>query len=121
LAGIEISNPMRTACWAINQEKKETYMSKNLTRKGLALGAVVALGSSLFAGTPANAAAELTIAPNAGTTYNVLATDDFVLKAYGNTVFSIGTTTDLRWKITKSATATITYADNVGAVTADPT
>jgi hypothetical protein len=46
---------MRTAYWAINQEKKETYMSKNLTRKGLALGAVVALGSSLFAGTPANA------------------------------------------------------------------
>jgi trimeric autotransporter adhesin len=31
-------------------------MSKNLTRKGLALGAVVALGSSLFAGTPASAA-----------------------------------------------------------------
>ena len=31
-------------------------MSKNLTRKGLALGAVVALGSSLFAGTPATAA-----------------------------------------------------------------
>ena len=55
MAGIEISNPMRTAYWAINQEKKETYMSKNLTRKGLALGAVVALGSSLFAGTPANA------------------------------------------------------------------
>jgi hypothetical protein len=47
---------MRTAYWAINQEKKETYMSKNLTRKGLALGAVVALGSSLFAGTPATAA-----------------------------------------------------------------
>jgi hypothetical protein len=47
---------MRTAYWAINQEKKETYMSKNLTRKGLALGTVAALGASLFAGTPANAA-----------------------------------------------------------------
>jgi trimeric autotransporter adhesin len=44
---------MRTAYWAINQEKKETYMSKNLTRKGLALGAVIALGTSLFAGAPA--------------------------------------------------------------------
>lgn len=31
-------------------------MSKNLTRKGFALGTVVALGASLFAGTPANAA-----------------------------------------------------------------
>jgi hypothetical protein len=44
---------MRTAYWAINQEKKETYMSKNLTRKGLALGAVIALGTSLFSGAPA--------------------------------------------------------------------
>jgi hypothetical protein len=32
-------------------------MSKNLTRKGLALGTVAALGASLFTGTPANAAA----------------------------------------------------------------
>ena len=56
LAGIEISNPVRTAYWAINQEKKETYMSKNLTRKGLAFGALVALGASVIAGAPANAA-----------------------------------------------------------------
>jgi trimeric autotransporter adhesin len=67
LAGIEISNPMRTAYWAINQEKKETYMSKNLTRKGLALGAVVALGSSLFAGTPALAATAISLDTAFGT------------------------------------------------------
>jgi hypothetical protein len=36
--------------------KKETYMSKNLTRKGLAFGALVALGASVFAGAPATAA-----------------------------------------------------------------
>jgi hypothetical protein len=47
-------------------------MSKNLTRKGLALGAIVALGSSLFAGAPAFAGVEstgVTLVPAAGTTY----------------------------------------------------
>jgi hypothetical protein len=47
-------------------------MSKNLTRKGLALGAIVALGTSLFAGAPAFAGTEstgVTLAPAAGTTY----------------------------------------------------
>lgn len=50
-------------------------MSKNLTRKGLALGAVLALGSSLFAGAPAFAgteSAKITLVPNAGTTYTTL-------------------------------------------------
>ena len=96
-------------------------MSKNLTRKSAALGAVVALGASLFAGTPAHAAAELTIAPNAGTAYNVLTNDAFVLKAYGNTDFSISATTDLRWKVTKSATASITYLNNAGTNSTTPT
>jgi hypothetical protein len=45
-------------------------MSKNLTRKGLALGALVALGSSVIAGAPAQAAQTLTISPAAGTSYN---------------------------------------------------
>ena len=42
-------------------------MSKNLTRKGLALGAVVALGSSLFAGTPASAATAISLDTAFGT------------------------------------------------------
>ena len=45
-------------------------MSKNLTRKGLALGALVALGSSVIAGAPAQAAQTITISPAAGTSYN---------------------------------------------------
>jgi hypothetical protein len=70
-----------------NQEKKETYMSKNLTRKGLALTAVVALGASFFAGTPAFAAdlginnGSVSLAPNAGSNYAVLTDSTFVLKA----------------------------------------
>ena len=46
-------------------------MSKNLTRKGLAFGALVALGTSVIAGTPAFATT-LTTTPSAGTSYKVL-------------------------------------------------
>ena len=62
-------------------------MSKNLTRKGLALTAVVALGASFFAGTPAFAAdlginnGSVSLAPNAGSNYAVLTDSTFVLKA----------------------------------------
>jgi hypothetical protein len=60
-------------------------MSKNLTRKGLAFGALVALGSSLIAGAPASAAGvndgSVSLAPNAGTAYSVLTDGTFDLKA----------------------------------------
>ena len=62
-------------------------MSKNLTRKGLALTAVVALGASFFAGTPAFAAdlginnGSVSLTPNAGSNYAVLTDSTFVLKA----------------------------------------
>ena len=57
-------------------------MSKNLTRKGLALGAVVALGSTLFAGAPAFAgieSAKIITSPSAGTTYTTLIGASFEL------------------------------------------
>jgi hypothetical protein len=64
-------------------------MSKNLTRKGLALSAVVALGAAAFAGTPASAAELLTLAPSAGTTYNTLSTSTFTLNAdFGTSIAS---------------------------------
>jgi hypothetical protein len=56
-------------------------MSKNLTRKGLALGAVVALSTTLFAGAPAQAAGEVIFVPNTGTSYNTFTTADFALNA----------------------------------------
>jgi trimeric autotransporter adhesin len=102
---------MRTAYWAINQEKKETYMSKNLTRKGLALGAVVALGTSLFAGAPAFAAPTITVAPTSGTGYTVLASDTFGVKVFSNTEYTFTTSSDLHWKVTKpSATASVAFS-----------
>jgi hypothetical protein len=91
-------------------------MSKNLTRKGLALGAVVALGTSVFAGTPALASAAITVAPSAGTGYTVLASDTFTVKVYGNTDFSFTTGTALKWKVTKpSALASATYTDQASS------
>jgi hypothetical protein len=50
-------------------------MSKNLTRKSLAFGALIALGSSVFAGAPAFAgveSAKVTLVPSAGSTYTTL-------------------------------------------------
>ncbi len=54
-------------------------MSKNLTRKGLAIGALIALGTSVIAGAPAQAAGELNVAPSAGTSYNTIAGAAFTL------------------------------------------
>jgi hypothetical protein len=85
-------------------------MSKNLTRKGLALGAVVALGSSLFAGAPAFAAAALQVAPATGTGYTVLSSDTFALKVVGNADYSLSASSNLFWKITKPAsTSSVSY------------
>ena len=82
-------------------------MSKNLTRKGLALGALVALGSSVIAGAPAFAANELSIAPSAGTSLNTFVTDTFELKA----TFAPGVVpaawTQLRYQIKTDGVATI--------------
>jgi hypothetical protein len=63
-------------------------MSKNLTRKGLALGAIVALGSTFFSGAAAHAAgladtSFVSLAPRTGTEYTVLSDQYFDLKANG--------------------------------------
>jgi hypothetical protein len=95
-------------------------MSKNLTRKGLALGAVVALGSTLLAGTPASAAPGITIAPNAGTSYSFLSGEEFTLKVYGNSEFTTGFT-NLKWEVKNSSATAVTAratSDNTGALSA---
>ena len=53
-------------------------MSKNLTRKGLALGALVALGSSVIAG-PAYAIDPVSLEPTTGTTYTTILGETFSL------------------------------------------
>jgi hypothetical protein len=55
-------------------------MNKNMTRKGLALGAAAALAVSGLVGSPAYAATTLTIAPSAGSGYTTLAGSTFSLE-----------------------------------------
>ncbi len=74
-------------------------MSKNLTRKGLALGAVVALGSSLFAGTPAFAAPGITLTDlNDKGNYTMLEGEEFTFLASGNSDWT-GAANTLRVKV----------------------
>jgi hypothetical protein len=92
-----------------NQEKKETYMSKNLTRKGLALGAVVALGTSLFASAPAQAASVL-FAPTTGTGNTLVAGETFSLTASLSSDLPASNSTQLKFKVanTTGVAATVT-------------
>jgi hypothetical protein len=108
-------------------------MSKNLTRKGLALGAVVALGSSLFAGTPATAAptaATLASAYGTSTTgvlgeYFYLSTlltggaDNDALKYYveGATAANLDARTRSVTDLSTSS-ATSTYVDRTSSIVA---
>jgi hypothetical protein len=91
-------------------------MSKNLTRKGLALGAIVALGASLFSGAPAFAgveSAKISLVPSAGTTYNTLVGAQFSLKTeLDPTLKSVGLENKnlgkLTYLVTNSSGATLT-------------
>ena len=56
-------------------------MSTIVTRKSLALGAIVALATTAFAGTPAHAAGEINLVPSAGTSYATLSTEAFALES----------------------------------------
>lgn len=79
-------------------------MSKNLTRKGLALGAIVALGGSLLTATPAFAADELTLAPSAGTLYKTIEGESFTLLAGLAPATPAGNTVQLKYSVTTTAT-----------------
>jgi adhesin/invasin len=77
-------------------------MSKNLTRKGLALGAVVALGSSLFAGSPAFAIDPVSLAPTTGTTYTTILGETFSLTSQFTDAAQVANES-LKWVITDSS------------------
>ena len=93
-------------------------MSTIVTRKSLALGAIVALATTAFAGTPAQAAGEIVVVPNAGTSFNTLVTDSFVLE----TSFAPGVANanaQLKYQIkTAKAQTVITKASTVDAADA---
>jgi hypothetical protein len=94
-------------------------MSKNLTRKGLALGAVVALGATLFAGSPAFAANEINVAPSAGTSFNIAAGSQFTLATTFAPGFTPSSYAQLKYLVKTDANSTVKFAaskNNNGAL-----
>ncbi len=96
-------------------------MSKNLTRKSLAFGALIALGSSVIAGSPALAAGEINLVPSSGTSYNALAGTVYNLKA----TFAPGSTpssyAQLKYVVTTGADSAVTYTLGTSLVTSAST
>ena len=92
-------------------------MSKNLTRKGLAFGAIVALGASLFSAVPAFAADELTLAPKTGTAYKIIDGETFTLQTGLAPSTPAGNTVQLKYSVTTTATFVTTTAVNGAATT----
>ncbi len=91
-------------------------MSKNLTRKGLALGAIVALASTVIAGSPAFAAGEVVFAPSTGTSYTTFTTADFALTASLAPGQVAGNIAQLKYQIAGDASGSFEYT--IGAAAA---
>jgi hypothetical protein len=101
-------------------------MSKNLTRKGLALGAIVALGSTFFSGAAAHAAgladtSFVSLAPTTGTEYSVLSGQNFSLSANSATA-ATATGANLKFLVADSAAASsVVTSGTTGSAFATPT
>ncbi len=93
-------------------------MSKNLTRKGLAFGASVALGTTLFAGAPAFAAGEVALEVSAGTGNATIVGETFTVKANLGSQIPDSNAGQLKFAITNSAATGLTYEADGDAVTA---
>ncbi len=85
-------------------------MIKNMTRKGLALGAIAALAGSALSAVPAVASETLSLAPSVGTSYNVLSTAEFTLNAGFAGTESDGAAKTLKYRITNAGEADVTGA-----------
>ncbi len=90
-------------------------MSKNLTRKGLAFGAVLALGSTLIAGTAAHAVDAVSLEAAEGSTYNVPLASGFTLKALFTDAAQQGAEA-VKFRIVDSANKLDITDDNPAAV-----
>ena len=100
-------------------------MTKNMTRKGLALGAAFALIGSALVASPAQAAGELNLQPKTGTSYGSIIGETFTLSVnanpgYASTEFA---GTKLKYNVTNPSKGALTIttggaAANVGSVNA---
>jgi hypothetical protein len=99
-------------------KKERDIMSKNLTRKGLALGAIVALGATVFAGSPAFAANEINLVPSAGTSLNTANGAVYNLATTFAAGFTPSSYAQLKYTLTTDANSAINYATGLSARTA---
>jgi len=95
-------------------------MSKNLTRKGLALGAVVALGTTLLAGAPAQAASVL-FAPTTGTGNTLVAGETFSLTASLSADLPASNASQLKFKVVNTSGVNATVTLNGHAIVSSST
>ena len=96
-------------------------MAKNMTRKGLALGAGLALVSSALVAAPAQAAGELTLEPTAGTSWSVPSTSGFGVKAYFTAGYSSSEAAKLKYRVTSAGGYKVDADTNTSAVYAAST
>ncbi len=94
-------------------------MSKNLTRKGLAFGALVALGSTVIAGSPALAANEVVLAPSAGTTYAMVSGNAFTLQATAGATIASSSYGNLKYEVTNASGLALTTVFTQAGSSAD--
>jgi hypothetical protein len=90
-------------------------MFKNTTRRGLAIGAAIAVAFSGLVTSPAQAAGEVVLAPSAGTSYNTFVTEDFTLQASLAPGQNSAQAQQLKYKIDKAAGATVSYGVSTSA------
>lgn len=90
-------------------------MFKNTTRRGLAVGAAIALAFSGLASAPAQAAGEVVLAPSAGTSYSTFVTENFTLQASLAAGQNASNAVQLKYKIEKAAGATVSYGVSTSA------
>jgi hypothetical protein len=90
-------------------------MFKNTTRRGLAIGAAIAVAFSGLVTSPAQAAGEVVFAPSAGTSYNTFVTEDFTLQASLAPGQNPATAVQLKYKIDKAAGVTVSYGVSTSA------
>ncbi len=81
-------------------------MFKTTSRKGFSLAAIVALGASLLAGTPALAAGEVNLETKSGTTYAALAGTTFQLQVNVGSAIPSSSYGQLKTKITNTGATT---------------
>ena len=90
-------------------------MFKNTTRRGLAIGAAIALAFTGLVTSPAQANGQVVLAPSAGTAYNTFVTENFTLQASLAPGQVAANAVQLKYKIDKVAGASVSYAVSTSA------